>query len=99
MAAGLPVIATAVGGVPEQIEHLETGILVSPGDHDALAAWIVRLSDEPDLCRRLGTAAAHRVRSEFTLARQAEGLHRAYLTSLNLRFGPPMVRRRTLEQA
>ena len=94
MAAGLPVIATSVGGVPEQIEHLRTGILVAPGDQRAIASWIVRLSDEPELRRRLGTAAAARVRSEFTLARQAEGLHRAYLTALNLRFGPPVVRRR-----
>jgi hypothetical protein len=37
------------------------------------------------------------VQSEFTLARQAEGLHRAYLTALNLRFAPPVVRARMLE--
>jgi glycosyltransferase involved in cell wall biosynthesis len=96
MAAGLPVIATAVGGVPEQIEHLRTGILVAPGDHRSIAKWIVRLRGEPELRRRLGRAAAARVLSEFTLARQAEGLHRAYLTALNLRFGPPVVRRREL---
>jgi glycosyltransferase involved in cell wall biosynthesis len=96
MAAGLPVIATAVGGVPEQLEHLESGILVPAEDHEAIAAWILRLRDEPALRERLGAAAARRVRSEFTLARQAEGLHRAYLTALDLRFGPPAVRRRVL---
>ena len=96
MAAGLPVIATAVGGVPEQIEHLETGILVPCDRPEAIATWILRLQDDPELRRRLGAAAARRVKSEFTLGRQAEGLHRAYLTALNLRFAPPVVRARML---
>jgi glycosyltransferase involved in cell wall biosynthesis len=99
MAAGLPVVATAVGGVPEQIVHLGSGILVPPDDPDAIAAWLVRLHDEPELRRRLGEAAARRARSEFTLARQAEGLHRAYLTALDLRFGPRLVRRLVRQSA
>jgi glycosyltransferase involved in cell wall biosynthesis len=99
MAAGLPVVATAVGGVPEQIVHLENGILVPPDDPEAIADWLVRLHDEPELRRRLGEAAARRARSEFTLARQAEGLHRAYLAALDLRFGPKSVRRRVRESA
>ncbi|MFO7571058.1 MAG: glycosyltransferase family 4 protein [Gaiellaceae bacterium] len=93
MAAGLPVVATAVGGVPEQIGHLESGILVSPDDPAAIASWLVRLHDEPGLRQRLGVNAAARARSEFTLASQAEGLHQAYLAALDLRFGPPVVRR------
>ena len=92
MAAGLPVVATGVGGVPEQIEHLETGVLVRPNDPEALATWLVRLHDDPGLRERLGRAAARRARTEFTLHRQAEGLHRAYLTALNLQFGPPRIR-------
>jgi len=99
MAAGLPVVATAVGGVPEQIVHLESGILVPPDDPDAIAAWLVRLHDEPELRRRLGEAAAGRARTEFTLARQAEGMHRAYLAALNLRFGPRPVRRLVRQSA
>lgn len=95
MAAGLPVIATAVGGVPEQIEHLRTGILVEPDDPEAIASWIERLRVDSELRLRLGAAGAERVRTHFTLAAQAEGLHRAYLTALNLRFGPPVVRERT----
>jgi glycosyltransferase involved in cell wall biosynthesis len=93
MAAGLPIVATGVGGVPEQIEHLETGVLVRPNDPEALAMWLVRLHDDPGLGDRLGRAAARRARAEFTLERQAEGLHRAYLTALNLRFAPPPLRR------
>jgi glycosyltransferase involved in cell wall biosynthesis len=94
MAAGVPVIATSVGGVPEQIEHLRNGVLVPPEDHEAVASWIVRLHDDPDLRRRLAEEGRRRVDDEFTLSRQAAGLHRAYLAGLDLRFGPPVVRRR-----
>jgi glycosyltransferase involved in cell wall biosynthesis len=93
MAMGVPVVATTVGGLPEQIEHLEHGILVRPDDPEAIASWLVRLHDDPDLCARLGAAGAEHVRREFTLERQASGLHRAYLTALNRRFAPPRVRR------
>ena len=94
MALAIPVIATTVGGIPEQIDHLESGILVRPDDPEAIATWLVRLHDDAGLRERLGQAAAERVRREFTLERQAEGLHRAYLTALNLRFAPYPARRR-----
>lgn len=97
MAAGVPVIATAVGGLPEQVEHLESGVLVEPENAPALADWIVRLHEDPALCERLAGAAAIRVRDRFTIERQGAGLHKAYLAALNLRHGPPPVRRRTLE--
>ena len=96
MAAGVPVIATRVGGVPEQIEHLETGVLVEPEDPSALAEWIVRLHDDPGLREKMAAAAVDRVRELFTIERQADLLHEAYLAALNLRHGPPPVRRRTL---
>ncbi len=93
MTMGIPVIATTVGGIPEQIEHLESGILVRPDDPEAIASWVVRLHDDSELRTRLGDAAAARVRSEFTIPRQAEGLHAAYLAALNRRFAPYPVRR------
>ena len=92
MAMGVPVVATTVGGLPEQIDHLVNGVLVRPDDPEAIAAWLVRMHDDPELRRRLGHAGAARVRREFTLERQAEGLHRAYLTALNRRFAPARVR-------
>ena len=99
MAHGVPVVATAVGGVPEQIADDETGLLVPSDDPDALAVAVVRLLDDAELRERLGAAAAARVRAERTLARQAEGLHRAYVLALNRRFGPPRVRRAALHAA
>jgi glycosyltransferase involved in cell wall biosynthesis len=97
MAAGLPVIATSVGGVPEQITHLETGVLVPPEDPGALAEWIVRLYDDPELRRRLGKAAAQRIGERFSLTAQVDGLHRAYSAAMVLRHGPPPARKRTKE--
>ena len=58
LAAGTPVIATAVGGVPELVRDGENGLLVPAGDHDALAAAIRRLIGEPGLRERLAAAAA-----------------------------------------
>ena len=95
MARGIPVVAATVGGIPEQIDHLETGVLVRRDDAEAIATWLVRLHDDPELRARLGAAGAERVRSDFTVEAQAEGLHRAYLVALNRRFAPARVRRAT----
>lgn len=99
MAAGVPVIATRVGGLPEQIKHLESGVLVEPENPRAIADWIVRLHRHPELRHRLASAAVRRVHDAFTIDRQAGVLHEAYLAALNLRHGPPPVKRRTLEVA
>jgi len=53
---GLPVIATRTGGLSEQIQSGETGLLVSPGSVEELAAAIERLLDDPALASRLGAA-------------------------------------------
>ena len=98
MAAGVPVIATEVGGLPEQIEHLENGVLVEPESPQALADWIVRLHEDGDLRERLARAGVHRVQERFSVDRQAAVLHEAYLIALNLRHGPPVVRKRMLER-
>ena len=58
LAVGTPVIATAVGGVPELVRDGQNGLLVPAGDHGALAAAIRRLIDEPGLRERLAVAAA-----------------------------------------
>jgi len=69
---GVPSIGTRVGGVPDVILDGETGLLVPPGDPDALAAAIGRLRDDPPLRCRLGEAARTRAYAEFTEERMAE---------------------------
>jgi glycosyltransferase involved in cell wall biosynthesis len=71
-AAGVPVIATPVGGVRETVVDGETGLVVPPGDDHALAGAILRLLDDPDEARRLADEAAVRVagfsREEMVIA-------------------------------
>lgn len=58
MAAGLPVVATAVGGVPEAVADGVSGLVVPPRNADALADAVTRLVTEPELRARMGAAAA-----------------------------------------
>lgn len=67
MAAGLPVLASATGGVPELLG--DTGILVPPGDVAAFAAGLRRLAGDAALRTRLGRAAQARVAAHYTLPR------------------------------
>jgi glycosyltransferase involved in cell wall biosynthesis len=60
MAAGVPMVATAVGGVPELIDDEVSGLLVPPGDPESLAGAIKRLAADPALRVRLGAAARQR---------------------------------------
>jgi glycosyltransferase involved in cell wall biosynthesis len=57
LAVGTPVIATAVGGVPEVVHDGENGLLVTPGDPEALAAAMRRFFADDGLRRRLAEAA------------------------------------------
>jgi glycosyltransferase involved in cell wall biosynthesis len=57
MAAGLPVIASRVGGIPHQIQHDATGLLFEPGNVDELTGMLRRLASDGSLGPRLGTAA------------------------------------------
>jgi len=71
LACGKPVIATAVGGIPEQIVDGETGFLVPPGDSQAMAQRIIGLMNRPDLCRQMGQAAAAYAQRAYSLDQQA----------------------------
>jgi colanic acid/amylovoran biosynthesis glycosyltransferase len=74
MAAGLPVISTAIGGIPEMVIQNETGFLVPPGDAAALAGAIERLFDEIDLARRLGERGFQRAKELFSIEKNVRSL-------------------------
>lgn len=67
MAAGLPVVSTGVGGVPELVEHGRDGILVAQGDMKGLGAAMQMLARDADRRRGLGASGRRRARSEFAV--------------------------------
>jgi glycosyltransferase involved in cell wall biosynthesis len=77
-AAGVPVVATPVGGIRETVVDGETGLLVPTRDPQALAAAIRRLLEDPELARRLADEARRRVRECFSERRMVEETLRLY---------------------
>jgi len=74
MASGLPVVSTAVGGVPEVVVPEETGLLAPAGDDAALAEAVVRLTGDLDLCRAMGERGRVRAKDVFS----QQGMQAAY---------------------
>lgn len=72
MALGRPIVATSVGGVPEALGDGAAGLLVPPGDPDALAAALVRLADDPAQAAELGLAARRRWSERYSAERMAD---------------------------
>jgi glycosyltransferase involved in cell wall biosynthesis len=66
MAYGVPTIVTDVGGSAELVENEVNGLVVVPGDREALAAAILRLARNPELARELGRRGRERIGSEFS---------------------------------
>ena len=92
MAAGLPVVASAVGGVPELIADGRTGCLVPAGDAEALAHRICVLMDDPALGTRLGLAARAEVQARYSFPRMVSAMEALYVHELAKRGrrGPEM---------
>jgi glycosyltransferase involved in cell wall biosynthesis len=92
MAAAVPVVATAVGGVPEQIVDGLTGLLVPARNPEALAEAIITLARDFDRREVMGRAARKRVELEFPIIHSVSALERVYerlggrCTSLNVPF-------------
>jgi len=78
MDAGLPVVATRVGGVPEVVVDGETGRLVPPADEERLAAAILEMVDSPSVRRAWGEAGRIRVRERFDVRNTARALESLY---------------------
>jgi len=74
LAAGLPVIATAVGGVGELVKDGETGCLIAPGDAAALCDAILRMFGDAAMRARMGAAGRARIEAGFTARDEAARL-------------------------
>ena len=80
LALARPVVATAVGGIPEVVEHGISGLLVTAGKQDDLAQGCLKLMDGPDLAQRLGDAGRKRVTEAFSAGVMAESVANVYRT-------------------
>ena len=78
MAAGKPIVASHAGGIPEVVADGETGILVPPRDHAAMAAAIVRLLKDETLRQAMGAAGRARARSMFSAERMVQNTLNVY---------------------
>lgn len=83
MAAGLPVVATAVGGVPELVSEGKTGFLVPRGDVDALAERLRVLLLNPERRLAMGAAGQVRAREEFSIERMVAAVAAVYDDALS----------------
>jgi glycosyltransferase involved in cell wall biosynthesis len=82
MAAGLPIAATDAGGVPEILEDGVTGLLVQPGDPQAMAEAILRILRDKALASRLAAAARSCAESKYTPQAYRRSLTEFYLATL-----------------
>ncbi|MDQ7823287.1 MAG: glycosyltransferase [Candidatus Eremiobacteraeota bacterium] len=82
MAAGVPVVATAVGGVPELILEGETGYMVAPGDHEALASRVTGLLNDEKKRREMGEKSRERVKAHFSREKMVSVTEEVYLSWL-----------------
>lgn len=78
MGYGLPVVASAVGGIAEVVRDGETGVLLPPERPDLFATAVARLAASPDLRRRLGEAGRARQRECFAQEREVRDFERLY---------------------
>lgn len=82
MTAGIPVVASAVGGIPEQIRDEIEGLLVPPGDSVALGEAVLRLLKNPAWSQQLGMAGRQRALSQFSFATMLQQIEAVYRIAL-----------------
>jgi glycosyltransferase involved in cell wall biosynthesis len=74
MAVGLPVITTAVAGIPELVDNNQNGLLYQSHDVEGISSGIIELLRNPDKRRQLGDAASKKVREQFDITQAANRL-------------------------
>jgi glycosyltransferase involved in cell wall biosynthesis len=82
LAAGRPVVATRVGGIPDVVREGEDGFLVAQGDVGALADRLEQLATDPALRERMGESARSRVRRRYSVGRLVDDVDRLYRSLL-----------------
>ena len=85
MAAGLPVVASACGGLLDLIDHERTGLLIEPGNADALAGALRRLLTNRAVAHQLGEQARARVQQRYSFERMVQAFEDLYLAGLPAR--------------
>jgi glycosyltransferase involved in cell wall biosynthesis len=83
LAAGRPVVATRVGGVPDVVEEGKDGFLVEPGSTDELADRLARLAGDPKLREQMGRAGRERVLPRYAVNRLVDDIDRLYRSLLD----------------
>jgi glycosyltransferase involved in cell wall biosynthesis len=83
LAAGRPVVATRVGGVPDVVQEGEDGFLVEPGATDELAERLAQLARDPALRERMGEAGRQRVLPRYAVERLVDDVDRLYRSLLS----------------
>lgn len=99
MASGLPIVSTAVGGVPGLFESGREGILVQPGDVQGLSSAMIFLLENPKLRQFLGAAAARRARDQFdvsTMVQAYEALYKSLVDQARLLKAKGVIPRQSL---
>jgi lipopolysaccharide heptosyltransferase II len=82
-AAGVPVVATRVGGVNEIIEHEKTGLLVLPKDIEAMSGAVLRILKNPGFSAGLAAEAKKKIETHYTLARMVDATIAVYKELMN----------------
>ncbi|HEX2233925.1 MAG TPA: glycosyltransferase family 4 protein [Thermoleophilaceae bacterium] len=83
MAHGLPVVATAMGGIPELVVHEETGFLVPPSDPGALAQALQRILNDPGRAGEMGSRGRRRIVDHFSMDQMVRAMDSIYVESLD----------------
>ncbi|MBT2639683.1 glycosyltransferase family 4 protein [Bacillus sp. ISL-39] len=86
MRAGLPIVASDVGGVKEAVDHTQTGFLVKKGEVEELAGYIEKLIRSPELRFKMGTASRARYTEKFTFERMINETEQFYQKIIDAQF-------------
>lgn len=79
MAQGIPAIVTAVGGMPELVDHGRAGLMVEPCNPRSIASAIEKMYREPELRKQLGSAGSQRISTAFHVSETITQVHREFL--------------------